>query len=122
MLAMARKNGAKLIVVDLRRTKEAETADFWLQIRPGSDLVLLMGWICYIIANDLYDRKFVSEWTVGFEELKQAAEAYTPEYVEEWTDRYPGAHHDGSGKNVRDVPPRRDPVRSLLRKAVRMLF
>lgn len=86
MVVMARKNGAKLIVVDPRRTKEAETADFWLPIRPGSDLVLLMGWIRHIIANDLYDRKFVSEWTVGFEELKQAAEAYTPEYVEELTD------------------------------------
>lgn len=85
-VAMARKNGAKLIVVDPRRTKEAETADFWLQLRPGSDLVLLMGWIRYIIANDLHDRKFVSEWTVGFEELKQAAEAYTPAYVEEMTD------------------------------------
>jgi anaerobic selenocysteine-containing dehydrogenase len=84
-VAMARKNGAKLIVVDPRRTKEAETADFWLQLRPGSDLVLLMGWIRYIIANDLHDRKFVSEWTVGFEELKQAAEPYTPEYVEEMT-------------------------------------
>jgi anaerobic selenocysteine-containing dehydrogenase len=86
MVAMARKNGAKLIVVDPRRTKEAETADFWLQIRPGSDLVLLMGWIRYIIANDLYDRTFVSEWTVGFEELKAAAEPYTPEYVAEMTD------------------------------------
>jgi anaerobic selenocysteine-containing dehydrogenase len=85
-VAIARKNGAKLIVVDPRRTKEAESADFWLQIRPGSDLALLLGWIRYIIVHDLYDRDFVARWTVGFEELQEAVAAYTPEYVAEITD------------------------------------
>lgn len=83
---MAVKNGAKLIVIDPRRTAEAEKADCWLQIRAGTDLALLLGWIRYIISNDLYDHKFVSEWTIGFEELRKAAEAYTPEYVSEITD------------------------------------
>ncbi len=89
---------------DPRRTKEAETADFWLPIRPGSDLVLLMGWIRHIIANDLYDRKFVSEWTVGFEELKQAAGSVYSRLSRRTGDRYPGGHHDESGNNVRDLP------------------
>ncbi|WP_136798985.1 molybdopterin-containing oxidoreductase family protein [Desulfosediminicola ganghwensis] len=84
-IVAARKNGAKVIVVDPRRTKEAEKADVWLQIRPGTDLALMLGWIRLIIAEDLYDREFVSQWTVGFEELKEAVEPYTPEKVAEIT-------------------------------------
>ena len=84
-IVMARKNGAKLIVIDPRRTKEAGMADMWLQIRPGTDVALMMGWIRFIIANDLYDREFVNNFTVGFEELKSAVESYTPEKVSEIT-------------------------------------
>ncbi|MCF8026425.1 MAG: molybdopterin-dependent oxidoreductase [Desulfobacteraceae bacterium] len=84
-IVKARKNGAKLIVIDPRKTKEAEKADLWLQIRPGTDLALLLGWIRYIIANNLYDHEFVANWTVGFEELKAAVEPYTPEKASEIT-------------------------------------
>lgn len=82
-LLKAQKNGAKLIVIDPRRIKEAEIADLWLQIRPGTDLALMLGWIRLIISNDWYDHEFVSRWTVGFEELKTAVEPYTPEKVSE---------------------------------------
>lgn len=84
-IAMARKNGAKLIVIDPRRTKEAEKADLWLQVRPGTDLALMLGWIRLIIEEELYDREFVSNWTVGFEELKTEVAPYTPEKVAEIT-------------------------------------
>ncbi len=84
-IAHARKNGAKLIVIDPRRTKEAEQADLWLQIRPGTDLALMLGWIRLIIKEGLYDRKFVSNWTIGFEELVASVEQYTPEKVSEIT-------------------------------------
>jgi anaerobic selenocysteine-containing dehydrogenase len=85
MVVNARKNGAKLIVIDPRRTKEAEKADLWLQIRPGTDLALMLGWIRIIIKEELYDKDFVSEWTVGFEELKREVDSYTPEKVSEIT-------------------------------------
>lgn len=81
----ARKNGAKLIVIDPRKTKEVEMADMWLQIRPGTDVALMLGWIRYIITNDLYDHDFVENYTLGFEELRTAAESYTPEKVSEIT-------------------------------------
>lgn len=84
-IVQARKNGAKLIVIDPRRTKEAETADLWLQIRPGTDLALMLGWMRHIITHDLHDHEFVSKWTVGFEELKDVVEPYTPERVCEIT-------------------------------------
>ena len=84
-LVRATKQGAKLIVVDPRRTKEAEMADLWLQVRPGTDLALMLGWIRLIIEEDLYDHDFVENWTIGFEDLKVAAEAYTPEKVAQIT-------------------------------------
>jgi thiosulfate reductase / polysulfide reductase chain A len=80
-LVRAKKQGAKLIVIDPRRTKEAQMADLWLQIRPGTDLALMLAWIRLIIEEKLYDQEFVEKWTVGFEELIPAVAAYTPEKV-----------------------------------------
>ncbi len=76
-LVHAKKQGAKLIVVEPRRTKEAEMADLWLQIRPGTDVALMLGWIRLIIEEDLYDKAFVENWTIGFDELRQAAAPFT---------------------------------------------
>ena len=84
-ILQAQKNGAKLMVVDPRRIAEAEKADLWLQIRPGTDVALMLGWIRIIIEEGLYDRDFVANWTVGFEDLKTAAAAYTPQRVAEIT-------------------------------------
>lgn len=75
------EKGAKLIVIDPRRIDLAETADVWLQIRPGSDLALALGMIHVIISDHLYDKDFVENWTVGFEKLKAHVRAYTPEKV-----------------------------------------
>jgi len=77
----AKKNGAKLIVVDPRRTREAQLADFWLPIRPGTDVALMLGWLRLMIEEGWYDREFVERWTVGFDDLRVAAASYTPEKV-----------------------------------------
>jgi anaerobic selenocysteine-containing dehydrogenase len=85
MILQAQKNGAKLIVVDPRRTPEAEKADMWLPIRPGTDVALMLGWLRIIIEENLYDTDFVANWTIGFEDLKAAVAEYTPEKVAEIT-------------------------------------
>ncbi len=77
--------GAKLIVVDPRRTKLAERADIWLQLRPGTDAALIMGMINVIIAEELYDKEFVERWCHGFDKLVARARDYTPEKVAEIT-------------------------------------
>ena len=41
----AAKRGAKLIVIDPRKTREAQMADLWLQIKPGTDVALMLGWL-----------------------------------------------------------------------------
>jgi anaerobic selenocysteine-containing dehydrogenase len=84
-ILQAKKQGAVLIVVDPRRIPEAEKADIWLPIRPGTDTALMLGWLNVIIKEGLYDRDFVEKWTVGFEELKEAAAGFTPEKVAEIT-------------------------------------
>jgi len=84
-IVRAKKSGARLIVVDPRRIKEAEMADIWLPIRPGTDVALMLGWLRIMIDEEMYDRNFVDKWTVGFEDLKKAVADYTPEKVAEIT-------------------------------------
>jgi anaerobic selenocysteine-containing dehydrogenase len=81
----ARKTGARLIVVDPQRTQEAELADVWLQIRPGSDVALALGLINVIVREALYDKHVVAAETVGFEDLARRAADYSPSRVEELT-------------------------------------
>jgi anaerobic selenocysteine-containing dehydrogenase len=76
-----RGNRCQLIVVDPRRTKTAELADIWLQLRPGTDAALAMGWLNVIINEGLYDKDFVSRWTYGFQQLAQRVQEYSPRKV-----------------------------------------
>jgi len=81
----AQKNGAKLIVVDPRRCESAKHADFWLQIRPGTDGALALGMMNVIINEGLYDKDFVEDHCVGFDQLRQHVQQYTPKSVAEIT-------------------------------------
>lgn len=81
----AKKSGAKLIVVDPRRIKEVDMADIWLPIRPGTDVALMLGWLNIIIDESLYDKDFVTNWTIGFEDIRKAVAEHTPAKVAEIT-------------------------------------
>jgi anaerobic selenocysteine-containing dehydrogenase len=85
-IAAARKDGAKLVVVDPRQTPLARTADLHLQIRPGTDLPLALAMINHIISEELYDRDFVDSHTFGFDKLAEHVEPYTSTWAEEITD------------------------------------
>ncbi len=76
-----RKNKAKRIVIDPRRTPLAAQADLWLQIRPGTDLALALGMINTIINEELYDKEFVDKWCYGFDKLREHVKAYSLERV-----------------------------------------
>lgn len=62
-VADLRSNGVKTVVVDPRFTPDAAKSDIWLPIRPGSDVALLLCWVRYILAHQLYDHDFVMKWT-----------------------------------------------------------
>jgi len=73
--------GAKVVVLEPRFTKTAAKATEWLPIRPGTDLAFHLALIQVIIEQGLYDADFVNQYTVGFEDLKQATRTYTPEWA-----------------------------------------
>lgn len=81
----AQKNGAKVVVIDAYKSRTAKQADWHLAPKPGTDGALAMAMIHQIIAEDLLDRDYVARYTVGFEELKERAARYTPEYAAEIT-------------------------------------
>lgn len=81
----ALQKGAKLIVIDPRRTEIAELADVHIAHPPGHDILLLNAMANVIINEDLYDKDFVADRTENFEDLQQTAAKYTPEYVESLT-------------------------------------
>lgn len=80
-LAGAVKKGARLIVIDPIKTGIAHKAEQWLRIKPGADLALALGMIHIIIAEELYDKAFVDQWTSGFDQLVEKIRHYTPENV-----------------------------------------
>lgn len=79
------KKGAKLIVVDPRRTELAARADLWLQLIPGTGPALALGFLNVIIEESLYDKEFVDNYTYGFADLAEHVKQYTPEKVAEIT-------------------------------------
>ncbi len=81
----ARRQGAKLVVIDPYRTRTAKCADWYLPINPGTDAALALGLMHVIINENLYDADFVARFTIGFEELKARAQQYPPEKVAHWT-------------------------------------
>ncbi len=74
-------NGATVITVDPRYSTAAGKSKYWLPIRPGTDLALLLAWIHVLIEEELYDREYVRKYTVGFRQLKEAVKEYTPEWA-----------------------------------------
>jgi anaerobic selenocysteine-containing dehydrogenase len=81
----ARKRGAKLLVVDPRKTPYAKGADLHAQLRPGTDGALALAMLHVIIKEGLYDHPFVEKWTVGFDSLKKHIDNYPPEKAQEIT-------------------------------------
>ncbi|WP_460418386.1 molybdopterin-dependent oxidoreductase [Pseudomonas sp. microsymbiont 2] len=75
------KAGAKLIVVDPRRTATADKADLFLQVRPGTDLALLNGLLHLLHANGDIDSDFIARHTEDWETLPAFLDDYHPERV-----------------------------------------
>ncbi len=84
-LMMARKRGAKLIVVDPVLGNIASKADIWLPVRPGTDAALLLGFLNVIIGEGLHDKRYVAEHCIGFEPLRERVAEYSPKKVAEIT-------------------------------------
>jgi sulfite reductase (NADPH) flavoprotein alpha-component len=75
------KAGAKLIVVDPRRTTTAEKADLYLPIKPGTDLALLNGILHLLVEGGDIDADFIAEHTEGWDAMPAFLADYPPDVV-----------------------------------------
>ncbi len=74
-------NDASIIVVDPRFSVAAGKAKYYLPIKPGTDIALLLAWMQVIVKEELYDKDYVSEYGFGFAEFKEEIAGYTPEWA-----------------------------------------
>ncbi|HXR15583.1 MAG TPA: molybdopterin-dependent oxidoreductase [Terriglobales bacterium] len=81
----ARREGAKLVVIDPYRTRTAVCADWYLPINPGTDAALALAMMHVIIGENLHDADYVERYTLGFDQLRDKVREYTPERVAKWT-------------------------------------
>lgn len=79
LLNTARKSGAKLVVIDPRRTATAARADLHLPVRPGTDVVLAYALARWLAHNNGVDTEFVQRHASGVEEFLAAANEWTIE-------------------------------------------
>ena len=78
-------NGAKLIVIDPRYTRTAAKADYFAQIRPGTDIPFMYGMMNLIFENGWEDKKFIDDRVYGMDLIREEAAKWTPEVVEDVT-------------------------------------
>ena len=81
----ARRNGAKLVVIDPYRTRTARVADWHIPINPSTDVALAMGMMHIIVRDGLQDEDYVARYAEGFDELQKRLPKYTPQQVSAWT-------------------------------------
>jgi anaerobic selenocysteine-containing dehydrogenase len=81
----ARRNGAKLVVIDPYRTRTAACADWHIPINPGTDVALALAMMHVIINENLHDPDYIAKHTEGFDELRKKVQEYPPEKASQWT-------------------------------------
>jgi formate dehydrogenase major subunit len=81
----AKEKGAKIICIDPRFTETARMSEVHLQIKGGTNLAIMNGIANVILTEDLIDKQFIAEHTVGFEEWKPLIQKYSPDFVSKIT-------------------------------------
>ncbi|TMR22683.1 formate dehydrogenase subunit alpha [Nonomuraea turkmeniaca] len=75
----ARRRGTKIIYVDPRASTVAEHADYYCQVKPGTDVAFYNAVMHEVIRLGLIDREFIKARVSGFEELVRTVNDYPPE-------------------------------------------
>jgi anaerobic selenocysteine-containing dehydrogenase len=74
----ARGSGARVVVIDPIRTITADAADHFIQPLPGTDAALMLAMMHVLIRDDLIDRDYIAEHTIGFQELAERVAEWDP--------------------------------------------
>jgi len=80
-LVAAKRRGAHVVAIDVRRTEAAAQSDEVFVLRPGSDAALALALLHVIVAERLHDAGFVARHTLGFEALAAHVTAYSPDWA-----------------------------------------
>lgn len=81
-IEQVRKRGVPLVVIDPRRTRSAQAADWYLPIRIGTDSALALGVMHILVRDGLADRAYLADQTLGFEQVEHAVlPRFSPEIV-----------------------------------------
>ncbi|WP_379130061.1 molybdopterin-dependent oxidoreductase [Paenibacillus sp. sgz500958] len=122
----ARKQGAKVVVIDVHRNRTAQWGDWFLPLYPGTDTALALGIMHILFRDGWTDDAFLERYTTGHAQLRQHVKDYPPELVaditgipaediEKLAKLYGEAkvsyihignglqHHDNGGMNVRTI-------------------
>jgi len=75
------RRGTKLVVVDPRRPQIADFADWYCQLRPGTDVAFYNAVLHVLVAEGMIDSAFVAERTENFDALRERVAKYPPERV-----------------------------------------
>jgi anaerobic selenocysteine-containing dehydrogenase len=78
--------GARVVVIDPRRTQSAEGAEMLVQIRPGTDGALALGIAHLLIARGAVDDAFIRSHVLGYRQFAEMVREYDPDRVAEITD------------------------------------
>lgn len=77
----AKRNGATLIAIDPYRSLSADKCHEHIALLPGTDAALALGLMYIWIRDNLLDHAYIANHTIGFNELAERAQRFTPEYV-----------------------------------------
>jgi thiosulfate reductase/polysulfide reductase chain A len=79
--AEAIEKGASIIVVDPRFSIAASKAKYYLPIKPGTDLALILAWMNVIVREGLHDKEYTEKYAFGFEQFVSYIQQFTPEWA-----------------------------------------
>ena len=80
-MSQAIENGATIITVDPRFSTAASKSEFWLPIKPATDIALMLAWMHVIIKEKIYDIDYVEKNTYGLKQLTDHVKTFTPEWA-----------------------------------------
>lgn len=84
-LKQAAMKGTTLIVIDPREIELAKYADYYLQLRPGTNVALLNMMLHFIVVEDLVDHDFINQRTEGYQDFEKAILALNLDHLEKVT-------------------------------------
>lgn len=102
-IAEARSRGAKVVVIDPKRSGSGQQSDLWLRVRPGADAALALGGIRHLVRTGTFDDDFVRSWTNAPMLIDDATGRFI-RAEQLWETAPPGAFvvHDAAGPRAYD--------------------